>query len=140
MDSMLLREPELFPSEEVLRTALAAGYPAWNALSEMITGISYGLQPEWRYYNDGKAWLCKVCCKKKTVFWLSVWEGYFKTTFYFTAKSATGIRELNIAEDIKEDFFRSQPIGKLLPLTMNISSGEQLNDLLEIINYKKNLK
>ncbi|PKP08994.1 MAG: hypothetical protein CVU09_13085 [Bacteroidetes bacterium HGW-Bacteroidetes-4] len=39
-------------------------------------------QVQWRYYNDGKAWLCKVSYKKKTVFWLSVWEAYFKVAFY----------------------------------------------------------
>ena len=52
---------------------------------------------EWRYYNDGKAWLCKVVNKKKTVFWLSIWEHYFKTSFYFTEKHLESIDALNIA-------------------------------------------
>ncbi len=140
METRLLREQDVPPTKEVLANALGNSYPAFEALMEIITNPQYGLVPEWNYYKDGKAWLCKVCYKKKTVFWLSVWTDFFKTTFYFTEKNCSGVIVLDIEEKIKEDFERNKSIGKLIPLTLNIDRKEQIQDLLKIIEYKKSLK
>lgn len=140
METQLLRNPEILPSEEVIKDALKNSFSVYNELINAITSNTLGLLPEWHYYNDGKAWLCKVVFKKKTIFWLSVWEQYFKIAFYFTEKHCEGIASLTIDEDIKKQFSKSKPIGKLLPLVINITDGSQLNDALKIIEFKKSLK
>lgn len=139
-NKMLLRDPGIFPSNDVLKDALGA--TAYNALEtgiETITGEE-NLTIEWRYYNDGKAWLCKVTYKKKTVLWLSAWEGFFRTAFYFTEKQLEGIAALDISETIKEDFCKAKPIGRLIPMIIDVNDKKQLNDLLTIVRFKKNLK
>ena len=140
MEVLLLREQEIFPSEEVLKAALGQVYDVWAELELQITQGELALVLNWNYYKDGKSWFCKVCHKKKTVFWLSVWEGFFKTAFYFTEKHLESIAELDISDQIKEDFCRMKPIGKLLPMVINIDMQEQLADLLKIVKYKKELK
>ncbi|MFA6401802.1 MAG: DUF3788 family protein [Salinivirgaceae bacterium] len=140
METPVLREKDIFPSKEVLEIALGESYLAFEELIQKVTDTQYGLEPVWNYYNDGKAWLCKVCYKKKTIFWLSVWDKYFKTGFYFTEKTGLGIKELAIDNEIKESFNRNKPIGKLIPLTITISLKEQINDVLKVIEYKKSLK
>ncbi len=140
METMLLKDQDVFPSKDVLADALGASFSAYEELMSVISGDDFLMTPEWRYYSDGKAWLCKTCFKKKTVFWLSVWEGFFKTSFYFTAKNSAGIMELGIDEKIKNDFTNHQAVGKLLPLVINIKNTDHLSDLLQIIKYKKSLK
>jgi len=140
METQLLRDQNIYPEQKVLEAVLKDSYPAFEELMETITGNNYGLIPQWNFYKDGNAWLCKVVYKKKTVFWLSAWDGYFKTGFYFTEKNCKGIAALNIEKSIKEDFFNSKPIGKLLPLGMSVSRKEQIKDLLEVVAYKKILK
>ena len=135
MEIQLLREQEILPSEEVLKTALGNSYAAFYELIKTITDI--GLNHEWRFYKDGKLWLCNVNNKKKTVFWLSAWEAHFKITFFFTEKHLSGIAELDISEKIKEDFALTKPIGRLLPLLISIDKNEQLTDALKIIEFKK---
>ncbi|KPK84900.1 MAG: hypothetical protein AMS27_08765 [Bacteroides sp. SM23_62_1] len=140
METILLREQQISPTEEVIENALGDSYSAYKDLIEAITDTGYGLVPQWNYYKDGKAWLCKVCYKKKTVFWLSVWDKFFKTTFYFTEKTGSGIEGLDIEEKIKESFSNNKPIGKLIPLTITIKSKDQIKDVLTVSKYKKNLK
>jgi len=130
MPVQLLAEEAIYPSDEVLAIVLGEVYPAYQALCESLSAAQIGM--EWRYYNDGKAWLCKCTHKKKTVFWLSVWEGYFQTGFFFTEKTREGVPEhLQSFE---------KPVGKLIPLVMKISDKNQLDDLMQIAEYKKNLK
>ncbi|MDR0332967.1 MAG: DUF3788 domain-containing protein [Dysgonamonadaceae bacterium] len=140
MEVQLLREQNIFPSEEVLKNVLGQVYALWAEFETQIIQGEFALTPEWNYYNDGKSWLCKVCHKKKTVFWLSVWEGHFRITFFFTEKHLEGISELNISEQIKEDFCRMKPIGKLLPMMINIDKQSQLADVLKIVKFKKEWK
>lgn len=141
METQLLKNNQEFPDNKTLKNARGdSSFVAYQNLMELITTERYALVAEWAYYNDGKAWLCKVQHKKKTVFWLSAWDGFFKTTFYFTLKNCMGVVELDIDEKIKDDFGRSKSIGKLIPLTINIEHKEQLNDLLKIIEYKVSLK
>ncbi|MCL2073200.1 MAG: DUF3788 domain-containing protein [Marinilabiliaceae bacterium] len=140
MEIQLLREQEIYPSKEVLKDVLGEVYNVWEELEMQVTQGEFALTLDWNYYNDGKSWLCKVCNKKKTVFWLSVWEGFFKTTFFFTEKHLESIAELEISEQIKEDFCRMKPVGKLLPMLISIDRHEQLADLLKIIKLKKEWK
>lgn len=138
---MLLRDAGVFPSEQILRDAL--GKTVYSILKSFIDTIAddeYNLTIEWRYYNDGKAWLGKVIYKKKTVLWLSIWEGFFKTSFYFIEKHLEAITALDISETVKEEFVKAKIVGKLIPMIIDINRDEQLNDLLTIVRFKKSLK
>lgn len=139
MPVQLFREKDIFPSDEVLKNTPGVAYPVISRIfSEIIPELS--LNPEWNYYNDGKAWLCKVCFKKKTVFWLSIWEGLIRTGFYFTEKHLADIAELDIEEQIKTDFCLSKNIGRLIPMIIDIDSDTRLQDLQTVARYKINCK
>jgi len=138
METQLLRDPQIYPEKEVLISTLGNSFAACEELMAILSSEYYSFDFQWNYYKDGKAWLCKVCYKKKTVFWLSVWDKFFKTSFFFTEKNLVGVLSLEIDEQIKDYFNNSKPIGKLIPLVVNIESKEQINDVLTIIRYKIN--
>jgi len=140
MERPLLNEPGVYPSEEVLKRFLGASYPFYTEFVSAVTGPGYELMLEWNYYKDGKSWLCKATFRKKTVFWLSVWEGSFKISFYFTEKTMEGVLDLEIDEGIKIDFRQRKQVGKLIPLIMEIVSKQQLKSAFAIVNHKKGLK
>jgi len=133
---MLLHPPEIFPSKEVLKNALGSVYDVLETLETQLTG-ELALTFDWKYYNDSKAWLCKVAHKKKTIFWLSVWEGFFKTSFFFLERHLEGIAALEIDD---EAFTLEKEWGKMIPLIFNINNKKQLPDLLKIAKYKKEVK
>jgi len=138
---LLLNDPNVLPLENVLKNALGNNiHEVFEYFMNTITGTGYELTYEWKYYNDGKSWFCKISNKKKTVLWLSIWEGYFKIAFYFTEKHLEGIAALDISEKIKDDFCKMKPVGRLLPMLFNIHQKEQLGDLLKVVTFKKNLK
>jgi len=85
---MLLRDPRVEPTDDILARALGKSFAAYKAMREIVTNPPYGLELSRRYYNDGKAWLYKASFKKKTVFWMSVWPGFLK--FRFTLQERIG--------------------------------------------------
>jgi hypothetical protein len=140
-ETQLLRDAGITPTMDVLENITEKEiFSIYKKLYETITGSEFELNPEWNYYNDGKAWLCKVSYRKKTIFWLSVWDTGIKTSFYFTEKTSQGVLELTISDEIKERFTKAASIGKLIPLSMSILNDADLADLRKIIHYKKALK
>ncbi len=136
---MLLRDPGQEPVKSLVKEILSEQlYKAYEELLKIIPEL--GLSYEWRYYNDGKAWLCKITHKKKTVAWLSLWENAFKTSFYFTEKTGAGIESLDIDSRIKSSFLQNKAIGKLIPLTLEIDHKTKLEDFRRIAEYKITLK
>lgn len=140
METIQLKDPNTPPSDEVLKEVLGTSFDAFDELMKTVRKTPYDLVAGWNYYKDGKAWLCKVQFKKKTVFWLSVWDHYFKTAFYFTEKTKPDVMELDIDNTIKSEFDQRELTGKLIPLIINVTGKEQLNDVLTIVEYKKRLK
>ena len=140
-ENLLLRDSEINPTNEVLEKALGKDiFQVYETLIKTITNVEFELKPEWNFYKDGKAWLCKVTYKNKTIFWLSIWEKCIKTGFYFTEKTRLGIFSLQINKTILQDFEKTKTVGKLFPLVVEIDKKSQLEDLKEIIKYKKSLK
>lgn len=136
MENPLLKDPEIFPTADVLEKVLENQYPAMKEFIDTVESEEFKLTPNWHYYNDGKAWLCKITLKKKTVIWLSVWSDHFKVAFYFTEKTGAGIAELEIDDSIKEFYLNHKSIGKLKPLVVEVRKKSQLGDVSTLIRYK----
>lgn len=140
MEKPLLNDPAQPPEDELLKSILGDAYMVYTEMLKTVTSEAHGLKPEWRYYNDGKSWLCKMVFKKKTVFWLSVWDGFFKAGFYFLERHLQGIGELEIDPGLKDALSKATPFGTLYPVTLEMRKTEQIGDLLCLIEYKKKLK
>ena len=137
MEKQLLKEQEIFPSKEVLKNVLGKVYNVLEELETRLTQEDFALTFDWHYYRDSKAWLCKVSHKKKTVFWLSVWDGFIKTSFFFLERHLEGIAALKIN---KNAFTIQKEWGKMIPLIFNIKNKKQFPGLLKMIEFKKKSK
>ena len=137
---MQLRDAAIYPTDKVLMDVLGDAFKVYSLFIETISIDPLSLSVEWRYYNDGKAWLAKVQSKKKTILWLSVWDNLFKITFYFTEKNIEAIAGLNISEAIKVVFCKAKPVGRLIPLILEVRVIDQMDDLFTLVRFKKSLK
>jgi Protein of unknown function (DUF3788) len=137
MDKPILKDESIYPSADVLSEVLGRGYPAYEELMETICREAIGLEPLWRYYKDGNAWLCKIVHKKKTIIWLSVWADCFKIGLYFNERTAPGVYELNIPQDIKDRFTQASEGKKFKPLVIEVRERIDLGVVLELVEYKK---
>lgn len=87
-----------------------------------------------------KAWFCKVQYKKKTILWLTVWDNFFKLSLYFAEKSDQDMKEMEISEEIKNQYLDIKRMGKIKPVEINVKNIETLKDVYTLIAYKKSIK
>ena len=138
INAIELADEEVYPDDSVLKAVLRRAYPAYCALMELFA--ANGLDHEWRYYRDGKAWLCKVQYKKKTVAWMSAWRGFMKATVYFPERSAAALDGLDIAEELKVSMRNARSVGASRPCVFEIRSKKALRDLAIVMKRKMALK
>jgi len=145
----MLRSPDIRPSSDVIAKALGESN---NAYVKFINDLaSHDIQLEWRYYNDGKAWLAKGLFKWKgvrggqnetTVFWLSIWDSFFKVTIYVPEKASEDVLSLPLDNEVKLMIAASQQMGKLkyFPVVFDLYSDEMFEQVFLLADFRKTIK
>lgn len=146
----LLRSPNIQPTSDVIAEALGE---ANNAYVKFINELaSHEIQLEWRYYTDGKAWLAKGIHKwtgvrggqnEVTVFWLSIWDGFFKVTIYIPEKARADTFNLQLDDEVKQMIADSKQMGeklKYFPLVFELHSDEMFEQVYTLADFRKSIK
>ncbi len=148
MAEQLLRNADIEPTAEIIADGLGTANNVYVNFLEKLKAYNVSLM-DWRYYNDGKAWLSKGeykwttargANKVKPLFWLSIWESFFKVSFFFSAKVQDELLSLPISKDAKEIIKNSEPMGKTmryLPIIFDVCDDKQINDLLVLVQFRK---
>ena len=134
IDNIGLHDENIYPDDHVLEEILGRSYTAYRALLALFD--ENDLEYTWRYYKDGKAWLCKVQEKGRTIVWMSAWKGYIKATIYFPHKYIEGLYALGLSETIKEKIRQTENTGTSKPCVFEMRGAEALDDFKTIMHYK----
>lgn len=134
INTIELRDETIYPDEEVLASIIGDSYPAYSKLLALYK--RYEMTPEWRYYRDGKAWLCKVQKKKRTIVWMSAWKGYMQATVFFPEKYLQRVYSLDINKVVMDKIQSTTYVGKSKPCIFEIRNDEILSDFEAVMTLK----
>jgi len=149
-EQQLLRDPEVRPTSEIIAKGLGTAGKAYAEFTKDLERYDIGLM-DWRFYNDGKAWLSKGeykwttprgANKAKTIFWLSIWSGFFRVSFFFGFDNREELLQLSISQDAKDLIENAKPMGKtmrFLPIVFDVSNEAQLSDLYVLAEFRKTI-
>lgn len=140
MEPQILNDKTQFPTEEIIFSHIGKSQALWCSLFEYIHSTHPNFIGEWRYYNDGKSWLYKLQNKKKTVFWLSIIKGSFRTTFYFPIRVEQQILESPIPDELKEQFAGGKKFNKVRFITITYKKKKDVENAKALIGLKLSIK
>ncbi len=138
INNIELRDESIYPNEIVLQAILDKSYSSYSLLIKLFDQNE--MIYEWRYYRDGKAWLCKVQKKKRTIIWMSAWKGFMQATIYFPYKDIERVYNLDISEDVKNKIKLTKHVGKSKPCIFEIRDKEIMRDLEKVMKLKIEFK
>jgi lipopolysaccharide biosynthesis glycosyltransferase len=129
-----LNDESIEPKEDVLKSILGTSYKAYTELLELFdkNEMTY----IWRYYKDGKAWLCKVEKKKRTIVWMSAWRGYTKATIYIPEKYIGDIQSIDVTKETMDKIKNTKNVGKSKPCMFDIRDSCVLEDFNKVMQFK----
>lgn len=129
----LLRDANSVPVEQALQIALGPRQPTYASFLTALASLDVSVT--WRYYRDVKSWLAKGVYKKRTVCWISVWEDFFRVSFYIPARLAPAVGHLGLSPHVNIH----EPAGKLLPVMVDVADDAQVGDLVTLARYRISL-
>jgi len=145
----LLCNPDIKPTNGLIAEGLGEAYLAYaKFIKELEEHFAISLM-DWRFYNDGKAWLSKGeykwitlrgANKVKPIFWLSIWEGFFKVSFFFSASLQNELMNLSIGQKTKDIIKQAKAMGKtmrFIPVVLDVTNEKQLGDVYAIAEHRK---
>jgi len=147
-EQQLLRNPEIRPTSEIIAEGLGETYKTYAIFIKELERYDITLM-DWRFYNDGKAWLSKGeykwttprgANKVKPIFWLSVWSGFFKVSFFFGSDIQGELLKLPISQNAKDLICEAKSMGKtmrFIPIVFDISNEVQLSDIYTLSEFRK---
>ena len=147
-DLQLLRDTNIEPTSAVISNGLGAANDAYVGFLEKLE--AHGVALNWRYYNDGKAWLGKGLYKwttfrgtqkETTAFWLSVWENFFRVVIYIPEKYRAEALALSLSGETRKMIESAKQMGKLkfFPLIFDLYSDEVFDEMFALIDFRKML-
>lgn len=134
INKLELGNPDVYPDEEILRGVLGTSWGAYEALLDLFG--KNGMTHEWRYYFDGKAWLCKVQHKKRTIVWMSAWRGFMQATIYFPGKYADDVYGLELGAATMRKIRETKHTGTSKPCIFEIRDESILEDFSRVMQFK----
>ena len=140
MEEKVLTDKNQFPTDEVIFSYIGKSKIYWESIFQHIHINHPDFAEQWRYYNDGKAWLLKVTRKSKTIFWLSIYKDLFRITFYFCDKAEPTIMESSVSDQIKEQFKNGKRYGKIRGITLIIDNKKVIEYIKALITIKLSIK
>ena len=138
MEKPVLSDPNEYPTDAVLSRCLGRAKPAWDAFRDLLKERYPQLSAEWRYYADGKSWLCKVTRKTTTVSWVSARDKHFTVAVYLKAKAEPLVRASGLARPVKDSFLKSSQ--KLRAIRVDVRTRPDLDGVRELIDIKLEAK
>ena len=134
INNVELRDPDRFPDDAVLKDVLGPSFGSYKDLLEIFAASD--MHHEWRYYRDGKAWLCKVQYKRRTIVWMSAWRGYMQATIYFPLSKLDLVMALNLDNATRERIRSTKNVGKSKPCIFEVRHSGILEDFAKVMELK----
>lgn len=131
MGKELFHNLDIYPTKELLHEELGDAFVAYEAFLTRFEKEYPSINLSFRYYNDTKSWLGKAE-KKKTVFWLSFWPGYFKFSFFFNRNNIERLSSETRKLILEEHLIKKNP-----PIILNIDNIDQIDTLFKVIEEKR---
>jgi hypothetical protein len=140
MDPIVLTDPSVQPTEELIFSIIGENSVYWEQLIEYLYETHFDITEEWRFYNDGKSWLYKAMRKKQTLYWIGVIKDTFRISFWFGNKAEPVILASSLPESIKEEFRNAKRYGQLRAISIEMRSPEDLGNAIKLIDLKVKIK
>jgi len=140
MEPIVLTDPNVRPDEELVFGILGEKSVYWEQLIDYVYDNHFDISEEWRFYNDGKAWLYRALRKKKTIYWIGVISDTFRVTFWFGDKAEPAILASSLPDGIKNDFLNAKKYGKIRSISVEIRNPEDLQNVLALVELSVKIK
>lgn len=135
-DEKLFLTRENIPDDEKLRSILGNKFKYIEDIRHFISDHYGKTTEEWKYYGQKNGWLLKKFLKKRNLFFISVFDGYFIITMVFGEKAMRAIEASSIKQELKDELAAARKYAEGTGLGIRVSDETYMDDIKILLRIK----
>ena len=100
MEENVFYDKSVKPDDKSLVEILGETGIFWEAIKKHLKDEYSDVNEEWKFYNQKSGWIFKLIRKKRAIFYLTPFEGYFRLTFWMGDKAVAEVEKSDLSENI----------------------------------------
>jgi hypothetical protein len=136
MSENVFKSKETKPDEEMIRGTLGANYAQLENLRQFLKDEIGETTEEWKYYGQKLGWTLKTFLKKRNLFFIGMYEGYFNIAFVFGDKAVNRVLDSEIDPSLKKELAEARKYAEGRGISIKVDNPDCLDDIEELIRIK----
>ena len=136
MEPKALADEYVKPNDELVFSIIGEKELLWKQTMSYLYDNSKDISEVWKYYKDGKSWLFRTLKKKKTIFWIRVFEDSFRIAFWFADKLEPVILQSDLPDSIKLEYSNAKRFNKSRCISIDMQDNRDFQVLKKLIDFK----
>ena len=129
-------EKETMPDEEMINEAIGSNYAHLQAIRQFVAEEIGDTNEEWKFYGKKLGWTLKKFFKKRNLFFVGMYPGYFRITLVFGERAANHVFASDIAAALKKDLSEARKYAEGRGISIKVDNAAHLDDIKELIRIK----
>ena len=130
------KEKNLVPDEQNIRETLKTNYVNLQAIRSFIADSIGETKEEWKYYGTKYGWNLKNFYKKRNLYFIGIYDGYFRISFVFGERAYHAIMEADINSSLKVELSQARKYAEGRGLSIEVRDDTHLEDIKKLIQIK----
>lgn len=136
MTESAFHEKNVTPDEVQIREKLNQAYPSLLELRETVKKIVGETVEEWKFYGPKNGWILKTFLKKRNLFFIIIYEDFFRASFVFGEKTVSKILESDISESLKKELSEAKKYAEGRGVSMIVKDNSFIDDFQKLLKFK----
>ena len=136
MSEKVFMVKEEMPTEEMISEKLSAVYFQLESIRQHLLDTLGETREEWKFYGKKSGWVLKTFRKKRNLFFIGIYEGYFRITFVFGEKAFKVIMDSDLSAELKSELEGARKYAEGRGLGINVDGPAYMEDIKKLIRIK----
>ena len=135
-EEKVFNKKDAMPDEEMVRKALGSSYAYLENIRQFVKEEIGETVEEWKFYGQKLGWTLKKYLKKRNLFFIGMYPGYFRIAFVFGDRAANNVFDSDIAEVLKKELSEARKYAEGRGINIKVDDDTYLDDIKELIRIK----
>ena len=136
MDEKVFMEKDVIPDNAMVSEKLLSTYSQLEEIRHYLRDTLGDTREEWKYYGKKNGWTLKTFLKKRNLFFIGIYEGYFRIAFVYGEKAFQAIMESELSPALISELKGARKYAEGRGLYLKVEGPEYMEEIKKLIRFK----
>jgi len=138
MSENQFKNKDEFPTERRIKETIGASSSILREIRRYTLSSVGETKEEWKYYGVKNGWVLKTFYKKRNLFFIGMYDGYFRISFVFGERAVKTAMESEISKTLKKELSEARKYAEGQGLSLQVEDSHHFEDIKKLIDIKVN--